>query len=165
MFNVGDVIVYGVHGLSRIDDICEKTIDNETKKYYVIHPLDQSNLTISVPVDNDKIVMKKIMNGHEAQKLLQTFQEPGIPWIEDARVRAKQFQELVKSGNREAIAKLVNTLMRKEAEYKLQNKKMYDQDQKMLNTVQNILFKELAMSLGTTYSDISERISNMLNKQ
>lgn len=162
MFKVGDVIVYGVHGLSRIDDICEKTIADETKKYYVLHPLDNSSLTISVPIDNKKILMQKIMNREEAKKILQTFKEPGIPWIEDAKLRSRQFKELVHSGNRDVIAKLVNTLMRKEEEYKLKNRKLYDQDQRMLNTIQNILFKELAMSLGITYSEITKRISNLM---
>ncbi|WP_161487140.1 CarD family transcriptional regulator [Neobacillus mesonae] len=44
MFSIGDVIIYSVHGLSRVDDICEKTIANVTRTYYALHPLEQSNL-------------------------------------------------------------------------------------------------------------------------
>ena len=61
MFNVGDMVIYSIHGLSRIDDICEKTISNVTKTYYVLHPLDQTNLIISAPVDSDKVVMQKLL--------------------------------------------------------------------------------------------------------
>ena len=61
MFNIGDVIIYSTHGLSQIDDICEKTISDVTRTYYVLHPLAQANLTISTPVDNEKVVMLKLL--------------------------------------------------------------------------------------------------------
>ena len=57
MFTIGDTIIYSVHGLCQIDDICEKTYSDVTRNYYVLHPLSQTNLTISVPVDSDKVIM------------------------------------------------------------------------------------------------------------
>lgn len=154
MFNVGDVIIYSVHGLSKIDDICEKTISNVTRKCYVLHPLEESNLTITTPVDNDKVVMLKIVNSEEAKRILQSFNQPGISWIEDSRQRSAKFQEIVKGGNREDIAKVANTLMRKSNELKMKEKKLYDQDRKILHTIQRILFKEIAMSLNTTFENV-----------
>lgn len=47
MFNIGDVVIYSAHGISKIDNICEKTFSNVTKTYYELHPLKQANLMIS----------------------------------------------------------------------------------------------------------------------
>ena len=39
MFNIGDVVIYSAHGISKIDNICEKPFSNVTKTYYELHPL------------------------------------------------------------------------------------------------------------------------------
>lgn len=158
MFNIGDLVMYSVHGLSKIDDICEKTISNETKTYYVLHPLEQANLTISAPVDSDKVVMQKMMDPEEAMEILQSFRQPGASWIENSKQRYSQYQYIVKTGERKEIAKIANTLMRKELELHLENKKLHEQDRKLLDPIHHLLFKELAMTLDTTFEKIVEQV-------
>lgn len=162
MFNIGDVIIYSVHGISKIDNICEKTFSNVTRTYYELHPLEQKNLTISTPVDNDKVVMLKIMDQEEAEEILQLFQQKGIDWISNPRERNMEYKKIVKNGNRSEIAGLVNTLMRHKMELNRENKKMYEQDRRILDTTQNILFKELAMTLNTSFEKISAQINGMI---
>ena len=62
MFNVGDLIIYSTHGICQIDEVCEKTVLGVSRHYYVLHPLEDAKLTISTPVDNDKVVMMKVVN-------------------------------------------------------------------------------------------------------
>ena len=164
MFNIGDTIIYSVHGLCQIDDICEKTYSDVTRNYYVLHPLSQANLTISVPVDNDKVIMLKTMNREQAEEILQSFNKPGIPWVEDVKKRKLQYNNVVKTGDRREIAKIANSLMRKNLEYSLDKKRMYDQDRRLLSTIQDLLFKELANSLDTSFEDISAQVDGMIQK-
>lgn len=162
MFNIGDIIIYSEHGLSRIDDICEKTFSNVTRTYYVLHPLDQTNLTISTPVDNEKVIMLEIMDRKEAEEIIESFKQPGSMWVEDPRHRHRRFKDIIKNGNRKEIANIANTLMRKNLELSLENKRLYDQDRKILEPIQNILFKELATSLDTSYEDIYEQVGKLI---
>jgi CarD family transcriptional regulator len=164
MFNIGEVIIYSAHGLSKIDDICEKTFSNVTKTYYVLHPLEQVNLTINTPVDNDKVVMLKIMEREEAEEILQSFQHPGLCWISNPRERNITYKKVIKDGDRSEIAKLANTLMRQDIECRMNNRKLYEQDRRLLDTIQNILFKELAASLDTSFGKIYEQVNNMINE-
>ena len=164
MFTIGDTIIYSVHGLCQIDDICEKTYSDVTRNYYVLHPLSQANLTISVPVDNDKVIMLKTMNREQAEEILQSFNKPGIPWVEDVKKRKLQYNNIVKTGDRREIAKIANSLMRKSFEYSLDKKRMYDQDRRLLSTIQDLLFKELANSLDTSFEDISAQVDEMIQK-
>lgn len=164
MFTIGDTIIYSVHGLCQIDDICEKTYSDVTRNYYVLHPLSQANLTISVPVDNDKVIMLKTMNREQAEEILQSFNKPGIPWVEDVKKRKSQYNNVVKTGDRREIAKIANSLMRKNFEYSLDKKRMYDQDRRLLSTIQDLLFKELANSLDTSFEDISAQVDEMIQK-
>ena len=61
MFKIGDVIIYSAHGLCKIDDICEKNYGDTTATYYVLHPLENAKLSISIPVNSKQVVMQKMM--------------------------------------------------------------------------------------------------------
>ena len=164
MFNIGDVIIYSAHGLCKIDNICEKTFSDVTRTYYVLHPLEQLNLTISTPIDTDKVIMLKTLESEEAEDILQSFKQPGIERIQDIRKRAITYNGIVKTGNRKRIATIANTLMRKNCELSMNKKRLYDQDSRLLNTIQSTLFKELATSLNTSFEEIFEQINSMINE-
>jgi CarD family transcriptional regulator len=165
MFDIGDVIIYSEHGLCQIDDICEKTIAGVTRTYYILHPLAQENLQISTPIDNKKVVMLKTMERDEAEELLYSFKQPGIVWIEDHKKRYHQYQELIQTGDRKVIANIAITLMQKNLELKENNKRLYDQDRKLLLTIQNILFNEMALSMNTTFEAIDEQVNEFIREK
>lgn len=119
------------------------------KTYYVLHPLQDSKLIINIPVDSNQVVMQKVMEREEAEEILESFQQPGIEWIENVRQRTKQYDSLVNTGNGKEIAKVANTLMRKTREAHRNKKKLYDYDRVLLANIQNIMFKELAVSLDS----------------
>lgn len=164
MFNVGDMIIYSSHGICCIDDICEKTYFGVTKNYYVLHPLGDDGLKISVPVDSDKATMLNLITGLEAEEILESFRLPGINWIELNSERNQIYSQIVKTGNRKEISKIVNTLMRKKIENESIGKKLYEQDNKLLAIVQNILFMELAIALDRTFEEINEKINGLVNE-
>ncbi|AXI07764.1 CarD family transcriptional regulator [Oceanobacillus sp. 143] len=164
MFNVGDQIIYSVHGLCEIDEICEKTFGNKTGIYYVLHPLEDSRLTINVPIDSEQAVMLKVMGREEAEDILQSFQQPGITWIEDPRQRKKEYSNLINTGDRKLIVKVANTLLKKHHDANENKKRLYDQDRTLLTNIQNIMYEELAVSLDTSVGEISKRVTSMVIK-
>jgi CarD family transcriptional regulator len=163
MFNIGDLIIYSGHGICQIDDICEKTISGTTRDYYVLHPMENNQaLTISTPVTNSKVVMLELIHEEEAHKILELFKKTGDKWDENPNTRYNIYSERINTGDRKEIAKIINTLMRKKIEAENREKKLYERDQKLLNATQTILFKELAISLDTTFDDINERIIRLI---
>ncbi|KKI92892.1 CarD family transcriptional regulator [Bacillus sp. SA1-12] len=162
MFNIGDLIIYSTHGICHIDDICEKTYFGETKMYYVLHPLENTNLTIQTPINNDKVVMQEIVHEKEAIEILESFKEPGFPWEENHHRRPKVYSDTVKNGNLKDISKIIKTLMTKKYEAEMQEKKLPYEDSKLLNFLQDILFNELAMALTTTYEEIEQRVNKLV---
>lgn len=162
MFNIGSLIIYSASGICQIDDICEKTYLGVTNTYYVLHPLDNTKLTISAPVDSDKVVMLGIIDRDEAEEILDSFKQPGTQWIERNSQRAHEYFDLIMTGKRKDISKVVNTLMRKKHEAELKQKKLSNQDAKLLTFVQNTLFTELAMSMNTTFDEILEKANNFI---
>lgn len=164
MFNVGDVIIYSAHGLCQIDDICEKTFGDTTGSYYVLHPLENLKLSISIPTDSKKLLMQKVMEREEAEEVLHSFQQPGIEWVENVRQRTKHYSSLVNTGDRKEIAKVAITLMSKKREADSDNKKLHEHDRALLAYIQKIMFTELAVSLDTSYEEISNKVKSMISQ-
>ncbi|RDU34625.1 CarD family transcriptional regulator [Neobacillus piezotolerans] len=163
MFSIGDFMIYSAHGICKVDDICEKTVSGITKTYYVLHPIDNyGDLTISSPVDNEKVNMLELMTQGEANELLESFRYPGLKWIENPNIRNRQYNDIVKTGNRKEIAKVVKTLMQKKLDAELHGKKLYESDRRLLDHIQHVLFKELAISLDTTVEEINEMVVKLV---
>ena len=73
--------------------------------------------------------------------------------------------DLLKEENRQEIARIANTLMRKNYELSISKRRLYDQDRKLLHSIQTILFKELAVTLNTSVDHINERINKMIGEK
>ncbi|MBM7869112.1 CarD family transcriptional regulator [Clostridium pascui] len=162
MFNIGDLIIYSAHGVCRIDDICKNTYFGVTKDYYVLHPMENYKLKISIPVDNDKVIMQGLLNRNEAEEILQSFKLPGVSWIELDNQRTQMYYDVIRKGNRREIANIANTLMRKKNETKKYRRKFQKRDDKLLTFIQSILFEELALALNTTSEVISKKITKFI---
>jgi CarD family transcriptional regulator len=164
MFNIGDLILYSTHGICRIDDICEKTFLGDTKRYYVLHPMGDSRLSISTPVDSDKVAMLELLSKEEAEEILNSFKQPGIDWIDTDNERNEAYSKTVKKGNRKMISMIANTLMRQKINTEKKGRKFHEKDKKLLTSIQSVLFGELAFSLNTTSEAIHEKITEYMNE-
>ena len=163
MFKKGDLVIYSSHGICKIDDICEKTISNVTKKYYSLHPMDDRKLSISIPVDNDKVTIQELLTKEEAENIIESFKFEGYEWIAIDNERSTKYNEILKEGNRMEIAKIANTLMKKKVELDSNGKKFHEKDKKILLGIQNILFTELAFILNTTLEEIKDQINGYIS--
>lgn len=158
MFHVGELIIYSGHGLCQIDDICDKTFSGATRRYYVMHPLDDPELTINIPTNESEAILQ-LIEKDDAEQIIHSFAQPGIQWIENGNQRALIYHKNTNTGNREKIAKIMNTLMKKKYEAEKNGKKFGQADLRILTSVQKILFAELAISLNTTVETIAERVT------
>jgi CarD family transcriptional regulator len=154
MFHEGDLIIYSVHGVCRIDEVCVKSLADVSKSYYELHPLSNETLKISTPVDNAAVLMQKLMGPEEAKTLIDSFQAPGIPWIDNNHERHHRYTAIVRTGNRKEIAEVARTLMRKKLWAEQNHKKLGNQDNQLLLGIQNILFKEMAIALNIPSEDV-----------
>ncbi len=165
MFNKGDMMIYSSHGICLVDDICSNKFQGVEKDYYVLHPIADRKLTISIPVDNQSVTMLELIEEDEAEKIIDSFRKPGRSWIEINNERNQIYAETVKTGNRKDIAAIVNTLMRRKYSAEQAGRKFSDKDKKLLNVVQGMLFTELAISLGTTFDLVNERVTALLSDE
>ena len=63
MFEVDDYIMYGMTGVCKVLDITnEKFINSDKREYYVLSPIYSDNTIIKIPVDNNKVPMRKVIS-------------------------------------------------------------------------------------------------------
>jgi CarD family transcriptional regulator len=160
MFNVGDRIIYASQGICQIDEICEKTVLGVTRDYYVLHPLDNPSLKISIPVDND--IMNKLVDKKEAEEIIESFKGPGVRWIEKSSQRIQVYDGIIKKGDRREISQVANTLMREKIKAEKSDKKFPEKDRELLDFIQNILFSEIAISLNTSFEAVHKRVLDLI---
>lgn len=158
MYNVGDVVIYSSHGLCSVEDICEQTFSDITKTYYVLQPLNDSKLTIRTPIDNAKKQLRDVIQKEEAIQILQSFTSPGVEWIEQNTHRMRFHVEIIKTGDRQKQANLLNTLLRKKFEYEANEKKFPNQEEKLLHSLQEVIFSEFSIALDKPSEEIYDYV-------
>ncbi|MEK4426749.1 CarD family transcriptional regulator [Solibacillus sp. FSL K6-1523] len=163
MYNVGDTVIYSSHGLCSIEEICEQTFSEITKNYYVLKPLNDPNLTIRTPVDNSNTQIRDIMKKEEAIKILHSFTSPGIEWVEQSTHRMRLHTEIIKTDDRQKQAHLLNTLLRKKMDYEALEKKFPMQEEKLLLTLQELIFSEFSIVLNKSSEEIYDEVLAQLN--
>jgi CarD family transcriptional regulator len=55
MFKVGDKVVYQVHGIGEIISVEERVIADKKEDYYIVQ-IEETKITVMVPVNNAKEV-------------------------------------------------------------------------------------------------------------
>ena len=95
MFCVGDIVVYGAHGLCKVDGIgpLPMKFADKSKRYYTLHTCKQPSMTIYAPVDNQTVVMRQPLNRAQAETLISEMPQYAVVPIMDAKERESRCRE------------------------------------------------------------------------
>ena len=147
LFQIGENIVYPMHGVGIIKAIEEKEISEEKQQYYVIQML-IGNMQVMIPTGKssrirpitDIIAVKHIINifhNGESDRLL--------PW----KQRYKVNTDKIKTGKIQECTEVVRDLMRMKKE-----KALNTSEKKMLENTHEFLISELGLIKGITENQI-----------
>ena len=159
-FKVGEIVVYPKHGVGEITNIENMIIESIKTQFYVVK-MEQSKLTIRVPLDKQeevglrKISSKKIID--EVYDILKL--KPKIRRIMWSR-RAQEYEAKIFSGDPIKISEVVRDLFRKNT----QSEQSYSERQ-MFQVAIERLAREVAAVEKTDYFQSTEKIEQILNKK
>lgn len=156
MFNVGDKIVYPMHGAGIIESIEEKEILGEKRNYYIMKmPLGE--MKVMIPTHSvDEIGIREIISESDADKVLDILSEENVNVNTNWNKRYRENMVKIKGGNIFEVAEVVRTLMQREHE-----KGLSTGERKMLNSARQILISELVLVKGMDQCEIE----NIINKR
>jgi len=140
MFNIGDKIVYPMHGAGVIESIEEKEILGKKRKYYVMR-MPIGDMKVMIPVDNvEEIGIREVIDRDELEKVLTILQGDKTKMPQNWNRRYRVNMERIKSGDIFEIAAVVRNLMIRDEE-----KGLSTGERKMLNSAKQMLISEIVL--------------------
>ena len=164
MFSVGDVVKYGVNGICKITDIVVKDFLGTDTEYYVLKPTSRDDSTFFVPTENEELTskMQYILSKEEALNIIGELPEVGEPWIENDKMRAEAYGQILSSKDRRKLFGVVRTLYIKKAELEALGKKMHVADERIMNDAERMIGDEFSVVLGIKRSEVAGFIDGIL---
>lgn len=157
MFNIGDKIVYPMHGAGVIESIEEKELAGEKQAYYILKM--PGEVKVMVPVEKaEEIGVRDIIDKETAGNVIKVFDEESVEEDSNWNRRYRENIEKMKSGDIYEIANIVRTLS-----FKQKEKGLSTGDKKMLLNAKQILVSELVLAEQLDKSEIEEMIDNKIN--
>lgn len=157
MFNVGDKIVYPMHGAGTIDSIEEKNILGENQAYYVIKM--PGEVKVMVPTNKaEQIGVRNVIGKEEAEKVISILGEDETEMSQNWNKRYRDNMEKMKSGSVYEVADVVRNLS-----FKQKEKGLSTGEKKMLSNAKQILVSELVLAEHASQEEVEALIDNKIN--
>lgn len=164
MFNVDDYIMYGMTGVCKVVDITnERFINNEKRKYYILSPIYNNDTIIKIPLDNNKVPMRKVISKDDMTSLINDVPNMETLWIDDERKRNEQFQTMLKSGQCEELIKLIRSIHFGKKYVKLSGKKLQKTDKDIKKEAERLLTEEFATILNISPNEVNSDILSKIS--
>lgn len=157
MFNVGDHIVYPMHGAGVIDAIEEKNILGEKQSYYILKM--PGEVKVMVPTNKaEEIGVRGVIDKQSADKVFEILEEDKTEMSSNWNKRYRDNMDKMKSGDIYEIADVVRNLS-----FKQKEKGLSTGEKKMLNNAKQILVSELVLAENSSIEEVEGMIENKIN--
>lgn len=159
MFNLGDKVVYPMHGAGIIETVEQKEILGVVKNYYVLKmPIGEMKLMI--PVDNvNNIGLRNIIDKKSVEKVYEILRQGAELNDSNWNKRYRDNMVKMKTGDIFEVAQVVRDLT-----YRDREKGLSTGEKKMLVSAKQMLVSEISLSTNKDGSGIQEYLDNIINE-
>ena len=166
MFDVGELIMCGGHGVCRVTAITGNPIDklDRKRKYYILEPVFEKGSTIYTPVDNEKVIMRKIMNEKDAKLLIGRIPDIETVWIKEEKTREQMYKEAIRTYDCNSLVQIIKTLYLRKQDRVLQGKKVLSSDEHYLKKAEELLYSEMSLALSIPKENVEAYIFEEIHK-
>ena len=157
MFNVGDKIVYPMHGAGTIDSIEEKDILGQKQSYYILKMPGEGKVMIPT-AKAEEVGVRNIINKESADKVFGILEKDETQMDKNWNKRYRDNMDKMKSGDIYEIADVVRNLS-----FKQKEKGLSTGEKKMLNNAKQILVSELVLAEHASQEEVEKLVDNKIN--
>lgn len=156
-FEIGDEIVYPMHGAGVIESIEEKEIHGQEQSYYILRLIEHT-MRVMIPVNStDDAGLRYVVDGKIAEEVLDEFKDYIVDSNPNWNKRYRENMLKLKTGDIVEVAKVVKGLMIREKERGLSTG-----ERKMLSSARLILSSELSLVLKNNIKDVETALTSSL---
>lgn len=167
MYQVGDQVVYGIHGVCCVADQEERTVDRKRVTYLVLEPVGQDGSRYLVPTHNAAAMAKlrKMLSREDLERLLQSEEVRADSWIRDENQRKQTYRDLISSGDRVKLMQMVCTLYKHKAAQVAAGRKVHLCDDNFLRDAEKLLASEISIVMDMEFDQAKKYMKEHLNKE
>lgn len=159
MFDIGEKVVYPVHGAGIIENIEQQEVLGETRSYYVLR-LYVSDMRVLVPVDGvERGGMRRICGVDKLDEVRLILREAESSWEVNWNRRYRLNMDKIRSGDICQLTEVVRDLMRRDLA-----KGLSTGEKKMLDNARKILMSEVALAAGEEPETVEKQFFAALRK-
>lgn len=156
MYQVGEMIIYGGEGVCKVEAVgtLAMTGVKRDRQYYTLAPLYRPG-RIYAPVDT-AVFMRPILSKQEAEDLVKA-----IPDIEAAscthrnpRILGEYYQEMMRTRSCDSMVRIIKMAHHKGQARRARGVKPGQVDERYLKRAEDMLYGELAASLGIPREEV-----------
>ena len=157
MYNIGDKIVYPMHGAGLIEGIEIKEILGEERKYYILNT-PHGGMKVMIPVDkSDEIGVREIIDESQVEELLKVLSADSTPMPSNWNRRYRANMDKMKTGDILQVAEVARNLYRIDKQKSLSNG-----EKKMLANALQIMESELVLVKNITTGEAEKMICEVI---
>ena len=157
-FNIGDMAVYPVQGVTEIVDIETIEIAGTSSEFYVLRRLESED-TIRVPVTNvERVGLRNLVAKDEIEVVLNVLRADKIA-IEEPNWnrRYRRYVEKIQSGSLEDVAQVLRDLHLTRLD-----KQLSYGERRVYEMAMQLLVQELSVAQSMEMDDLTEQIEQLL---
>lgn len=158
MFNIGDKVVYPMHGAGIIENIEEKEISGEKIRYYIIK-LPMGDMKAMVPLNKvSEIGLRQVVDEDEILKVFEVLKSDTTKMSNNWNHRYRENMEKIKSGSIFEIAEVVRNLSVRDRQ-----KGLSTGEKKMYENARRILLSELVLAKDMAENQMMQMLDDYLS--
>ena len=160
MYQIGDVVMYGIHGVCTVVDVEKRTVDRKQMQYLVLEPQGQTGSRYFVPSGNPNAMAKlqPMLSRQQLDELLASEEVRRDGWIADENQRKQHYRELINSGDRVALLRMIRTLNLHKKQQAAVGRKFHLCDENFLRDAQRLIETEFSVVLGIPSGDVRDYV-------
>ena len=158
LFNIGDNIVYPMHGAGTISSIEEKEVLGEKQQYYIIKM--PGEVMVMVPTAKAEAMgVRNVIDEKSANSVLQVLEKDETEMSNNWNKRYRENLDKMKTGDIYEVADVVRNLSFKQKE----KGTLSTGEKKMLLNAKQILVSELVLAEHSSKEEIEKLIDNKID--
>lgn len=167
MYQTGDYVLYGIHGVCRVIGTERQLVNRKRTPYLVLEPLSQAESRFYLPTENPTAMakMKAVLSREELIALLASEEVHQDAWIQEENVRKQYYREVLGSGDRIALMKMVSTLYHYKSAQTAAGRKFHQSDENFLRDAEKLLSSEISHVMDLSREDARDFLRRQLNQE
>ncbi len=153
MFDIGDKIVYPMHGAGVIENIEIKEILGEEKKYYIMK-MPIGDMKVMVPVDNvGEVGIRDVVGLDKLKEVMEVLKQDQSKMPQNWNRRYRLNNDKIKTGDILEIAEVVRNLVILD-----RAKGLSTGEKKMLGSATQMLYSEMVLASDKSLEEVEDLV-------